>query len=892
MPKSSRTKSRRKSKTRLTVEAFFSASNKSVLATLKVEKRTITIQRPGGETVFQWKDAEVPKDWSQLASDILVSKYFRKTGVPPKGKETSVKQVLHRITSTIAKEGFQRGYFDQTSAKIFEQELNFLLAHQYGAFNSPVWFNVGLFEKYGIKGSGGNYIYDEASKKAVPIQNNYEHPQSSACFIQSIADDLMSIFELAKTEAKIFKYGSGTGTNFSNLRGSMEPLSGGGKSSGLMSFLEVLDRGAAATKSGGTTRRAAKMVCLDVDHPEIEEFIDWKKKEEKKAKALIHAGYSSDFEGEAYRTVSGQNSNNSVRLPDSFLKAVEQDKTWSTVLRTNRKKYRSLSARGLFHKMAEAAWHCADPGLQFDTTINQWHTCSHTDRIRASNPCSEYLFLDDSACNLASLNLMKFLKDDGSFDCIAFQSACRTFLIAQEILVGLSSYPTQKIAENSARYRPLGLGYANLGALMMSLGIPYDSDLARSWCSSITALLSAEAYCTSAELAANKGPFEGYRKNRLSMQSVIERHNKAFKKVTKLCPPEIWKTAQSRWSDAVKLGKKFGFRNAQTTVLAPTGTIGLLMDCDTTGIEPEFSLVKWKKLAGGGAVKIVNRVVPTALKKLGYDENTIQKILLYCLGSGSFQHAPHLNQKELLDLGFSSEDLLKMEKSLSSVMRVEDVFFPHFFSENTKNFLQKKFKRSDLSGRELLLALGISPEKIDKANAYICGWLCLEGCPDLKPEHLSIFDCANKNGFQGKRFLPPISHLKMMAAAQPFLSGGISKTVNLPHETTAKEIESLFLQAWKLGLKSISIYRDGSKASQPLSSTSGGGQNEDSLDQRKKSEPAQVSLDSSLKKEGMEQFSLLASEDAPKCTFCGHTTVRDGSCYRCLECGNSTECSS
>ncbi len=849
---------------------YFSSADAPVLNTLKVERRTISIQKPNGEKVFQWKNAEVPKDWSQLASDILVSKYFRKTGVPTKGAENSIRQVINRITSTITKEGLRKNYFDKRTAKIFEEELNFLLANQYGAFNSPVWFNVGLYEKYGISGSGGNFIYDERQKRALAIQNNFQNPQSSACFIQSVQDDLMSIFELAKTEAKIFKYGSGTGTNFSNLRGNEEALSGGGKSSGLMSFLEVLDRGAAATKSGGTTRRAAKMVCLDVDHPEIEEFIEWKQREEKKAKALIQAGYSSDFEGEAYRTVSGQNSNNSVRVPDAFLRSVEENGKWKTTFRTDKKKHREISSKHLFRKMAEAAWQCADPGIQFDTTINRWHTCSNTDRIRASNPCSEYLFLDDSACNLASLNLIKFFPENGEFQAEAFQKACRIFLLAQDILVGLSSYPTAKIAENSLRYRPLGLGYANLGAVFMSQGISYDSEVARSWCSHITALMLAEAYCASAELASLLGPFEGFQKNRKPMLKVIKSHENALKKVPVLCPKELHSRVKSRLKEAVQMGLRFGYRNAQTTVLAPTGTIGLLMDCDTTGIEPEFSLVKWKKLAGGGSVKMVNRVVPTALKRLGYSEESTQKILNHCLGSNSFEQAPFLNPRSLEKVGFTSNDIRRMEKALPSLMKLEDVFSSHLISPETINRLNKKLGKINLFGRELLEALGFSPEQIEQANRHICGSLSIEDCPELKKEHLPIFDCANKNGLKGKRFLSYSSHLKMMAAAQPFLSGGISKTVNVPHETTIEEIEDIFLEAWKMGLKSVSIYRDGSKSSQPLNSV----------------EPSPPEP-----QEGLEQFTRTTDEEAPKCTFCGHTTVRDGSCFRCLECGNSTECS-
>ncbi len=776
------------------------------------EKRSAKIRNSDGSTVFEMADAEVPKDWSQLATDILISRYFRRAGVPESGHETSVKQVIFRIAHTIREFGENGGYFASSEqAEIFEAELSYLLINQRGAFNSPVWFNVGLYQQYGILGSGGNYFFNEKTQSTEETSSAYAQPQSSACFIQSIEDELGGIFELLKNESKIFKYGSGTGTNFSKIRGHMEKLSGGGTSSGLMSFLEVLDRGAGATKSGGTTRRAAKMVCLDVDHPEIEDFIQWKTKEEKKVAALAAAGYSSDFNGEAYKTVSGQNSNNSVRLSDDFMTAVLEGKDWQTRLRTTGEIHKTIKARDLFELISHSTWACADPGVQFDSTINKWHCCPQSGKINASNPCSEYMFLDDSACNLASINLLKYLSENGDFDVEGFQHACRIFFLAQEILVGQSSYPTPKIAQNSRDYRPLGLGYANLGALLMAKGIPYDSELARSWCGALTAIMLGEAYSMSAEIARVKGPFAGYAKNSSSMNRVLQMHLRATQNISEGAPDNMRDAAKSALARAVEFGQKYGYRNAQATVLAPTGTIGLLMDCDTTGIEPDFALVKYKKLAGGGHFKIVNQSVPRALSALGYAPAEVQAIIQYVVGSLTLKGAPHINDKSLATKGFSSDDIHRVDDALKGAFDLESAF-------NTATISDSTMAKLSLTGKaNVLEALGFSKNEIDEANEWVCGRMTIEGCPQLKLEHLPVFDCANRCGKNGTRFLSPLSHIKMMAAAQPFLSGAISKTVNLPNEATVEDIKNIYVEAWKLGLKAVAVYRDGSKMSQPLS---------------------------------------------------------------------------
>lgn len=701
------------------------------------EKRSSLITDRDGSVVFSMENIEAPAEWSQLAVDIVASKYFRKAGLhgdPTKG-ETSARQVIHRIVKTIrsAGERFQGYFATPEDADAFEAELAHMLVNQIGAFNSPVWFNCGLYQQYGIEGAGGNWAWDEESEVSghdpyFETRNAYENPQCSACFIQSVDDDLMSIFQLIKDEARLFKQGSGTGTNFSNLRGANELLSGGGTSSGLMSWLRVGDAGGGAIKSGGTTRRAAKMVCLDMDHPDILEFIQWKAHEEKKAQALIAAGYSNGMEGEAYRTISGQNANNSVRVTDLFMNAVAEDGEWSTIARTTRRIWKTYKARDLWQQVAEAAWACADPGVQYDTTINRWHTCPNSGRINASNPCSEYMFLDDTACNLASLNLTKFLREDGSFDIQGFRHAVRVFFVAQEILVDFSSYPTKSIARNSHDYRPLGLGYANLGTLLMLLGLPYDSKEGRAVAGAITSLMTAHAYLTSAEMAKAKGPFAGFSKNKESMLQVMEQHYQHAEELYKAANVvvAVSREAVNDWLGALTMGQAYGFRNAQATVLAPTGTTGLLMDCDTTGVEPDFALVKFKKLAGGGSIKITNQSIGKALRRLGY-----------------------------------------------------------------------------------------APQAIKNIVTYVGEHDTIEGS-DILEKHLAVFDCANRCGAKGTRFLEPMAHIRMMAAVQPFLSGAISKTVNLPAETTVDEVRKIYEEGHRLGLKAVALYRDGCKASQPL----------------------------------------------------------------------------
>ncbi len=790
-----------------------------VLDSVEWTRRPAKISGADGEVVFKMDDAEVPLEWSQLATDVAVSKYFRKAGVPGKsGAEESVRQLVRRVARTLRTAGEDLGgYFDTPAdAETFEAELTYLLVHQIGAFNSPVWFNCGLFHEYKINGSGGNYAVDLATGKAYMTTDAYTRPQVSACFIQSCNDDLDSIFHLVHDEARVFKYGSGSGTNFSKLRGKMERLSGGGTSSGLMSFLEVLDKAAGATKSGGITRRAAKMVVLDVDHPEIREFIQWKAREEKKVAALIAAGYQSDFNGDAYRTVSGQNANNSVRVSDRFLEAVMKDEVWETTTRTTKEVVEKISARELWREMAEAAWKCADPGLQFDDTINKWHTCKQTDRIYASNPCSEFVFLDDTACNLASLNLLKFLDEKtGKFDVEGYKHACRIFFLAQEIAVDLASYPTGRIAERSHQFRPLGLGYANLGTLLMVEGLPYDSDAGRAVAGSITAIMTGEAYALSAEMAAAKGPFQGYALNRESMLEVMRMHRASVNNIDHaLAPKELIDAAHECWERAVQLGEQHGYRNAQATVLAPTGTIGLLMDCDTTGVEPDFALIKFKKLAGGGSFKIVNGSVPRALKKLGYPPAEVQSIVDYVRGTATLKSVPEFSPEELEARGLSPAEIGKIEKSLESVFDLRAAFAPHVLGPAC---MQRLGLAANDKGKHVLGKLGYSDEQIDRATLVVCGRQTVEGAPFLKPEHYGVFDCANRCGPLGTRYIEPMGHVRMMAAAQPFLSGAISKTINLPTDGTVEDIEKIHWESWRLGVKAIALYRDGSKLSQPLS---------------------------------------------------------------------------
>ncbi len=820
----------------LAFRRFFTRPGTKALDEISYEKRTSVITNPDGSTVFKMEDVEVPKEWSQLATDIMVSKYFRKAGVPKTGHEASAGQVVHRIAHTLRRAGEELGgYFrSEEEAETFEQELAHMLITQKSAFNSPVWFNCGLSHEYGIEGSGGNWYWDPESGEIKETADSYSHPQCSACFIQSVEDDLMSIFELVKSEARLFKFGSGTGTNFSKIRSKYEKLSGGGTSSGLMSFLEVLDKGAGATKSGGTTRRAAKMVCLDMDHPEIVDFINWKAKEERKARALIASGYPADFNGEAYKTVSGQNSNNSVRITDEFMKAVLDDKEWSTRFRTTGEVHRTYKARELMRMIAQAAWECADPGVQLDTTINDWHTSAVTGRIYASNPCSEYMFLDDSACNLASINVMKFVDENGKFDVEGFRHTVRVFIKAMEIIVDLASYPTKRIAQNSHDYRPLGLGYANLGTLFMVNGIPYDSPEALAIAGAITAILTGHAYRTSAEMAATKGPFPGFEKNREPMLRVMEKHRHAAYRISpEHCPPELFEAACEDWDEAVGWGERFGYRNAQASVIAPTGTIGLLMDCDTTGIEPDFALVKFKKLAGGGYFKIVNQSVPQALRKLGYSETEIHDIVEYIQGTARLRGAPWINDLTLRQKGFREEELRKVEALLPAVFDLPYAFTKWTLGEETLRRLGVKPEQYNDFNFNLLEALGFTKAEIEEAGNVLCGMMTIEGAPHLKPEHLPVFDCANKCGNFGKRFIEPMAHVRMIAAAQPFISGAISKTMNLPNEVTVDDIEKLYIESWRLGLKAVALYRDGSKASQPLNSTAG-----DSSGKKQDSPPA------------------------------------------------------
>ncbi len=801
------------------VSRFFTTEGKDVYADITWEKRSSIITDEKGTVISQITDLEIPSTWTQLATDILAYKYLRKAGVPTKeGRETSAKQAVYRIAHSFADFGEKFGYFATKEERIrYEEELIHLLITQKAAFNSPVWFNVGHYHQYKIEGQGGGFYWNFKEEKVLKTETAYKNPQCSACFILSVRDSLPEIFELIKTESHIFKYGSGSGANFSPLRSRFEKLSGGGKSSGMMSFLRVFDRAADSVKSGGTTRRAAKMVVVDIDHPEIEDFINWKVKEEHKVQALIAAGYPSDFNGEAYGTVSGQNSNNSVRVTDEFMKAVENDGEWSTRTRTNGEIYKTYKARELMDMISKAAWQCADPGLQFDTTVNEWHTSPNTDRIYASNPCSEYMFLNDSACNLASINLAKFVDENGVFDVVGYRHACRVMFISQEIAVDFSSYPTEIIAKNSHDYRPLGLGYANLGTLLMLRGVGYDSEEGRAIAGALTAIMCGHAYKTSAELAAVKGPFNGFAKNRAPMLNVMRKHRAAAYRIDeKACPTDLLEAARQDWDEAVALGEQFGYRNAQATVIAPTGTIGLLMDCDTTGIEPDFALVKYKKLAGGGAMKIVNNAVQKALFNLGYTSEQQKEIIEYALGTSTLEGPTAINRASLTAKGLTNDEVDAIEKTLKSAFDIRYSFNRYVLGDAAMDRLGVTKEEESDPSFSLLNKLGFSETEIEASNETICGTQMLEGAPHLKSEHYSVFDCANKCGARGTRFLSPMSHVKMMAAVQPFISGAISKTINMPHEATVEEVAEVYMQSWKLGLKAVALYRDGSKLSQPL----------------------------------------------------------------------------
>lgn len=807
--------------------------------------RDSVIKNPNGEKVFEMNNVEVPKQWSQIATDILAQKYFRKAGVPQpdgsSGRETSVKQVAHRMANCWRVWGERYGYFaSEKDAQVFYDELVYSIINQACVPNSPQWFNTGLHESYGITGKPqGHYYVDPKDSKLKKSTNAYERPQPHACFILSVNDDLVNeggIMDLWTREARIFKYGSGVGTNFSQIRGGGERLSGGGTSSGLMSFLKIGDRAAGAIKSGGTTRRAAKMVCLDLDHPEIMEFINWKVGEEKKVAALVAAGYDNSYEGEAYATVSGQNSNNSVRIPNSFFKALEEDGDWELKARTDGRVMSKIPAREVWEKISYAAWRCADPGTQYDTTINEWHTCPKGGRINASNPCSEYMFLDNTACNLASINLRKFHTEENNvFDVEGFEYTTRLWTTVLEISVLMAQFPSKEVAQLSYDYRTLGLGFANLGSMLMVSGIPYDSEEARGIAGAISAIMTGVAYKTSAEMAGFLGAFDKYEENKEDMLRVMRNHRAAAYDAedayvgleikpqgikAQYCPDVLLKSATKAWDEAVQLGEKYGYRNAQTTVIAPTGTIGLVMDCDTTGVEPDFALVKFKKLSGGGYFKIINQSVPQALRNLGYNTAEAEAIEKYAVGHAGFDGAPFVNPASLKEKGFTDAEIAKLNSVARSAFEIGFIFNRFTLGDECMQRLGFSEEQYSDWSFNLLEELGYTEEQIDAANDYVCGTMTIEGAPFLKEEHLPVFDCANKCGKKGERYIHAYGHIRMMAACQPFLSGAISKTINLPHEATVEEIADCYLLSWQLGLKANALYRDGSKLSQPLSNKS------------------------------------------------------------------------
>ena len=819
----------------------FTNEGVNVFDQFEYDYRSSVIRNPSGEIVFEMNHVEVPKQWSQIATDILAQKYFRKAGVPQAdgslGRETSVKQVAHRMANCWKVWAERYGYFASAEdARVFYEELVYCILNQACVPNSPQWFNTGLYESYGIKGKPqGHYFVDQADGQLKKSTSAYERPQPHACFILSVEDDLVNdggIMDLWIREARIFKYGSGVGTNFSNIRGEGEKLSGGGTSSGLMSFLKIGDRAAGAIKSGGTTRRAAKMVCLDLDHPEVMDFINWKVEEEKKVGALIAAGYPSDYEGEAYKTVSGQNSNNSVRISNEFFQRLQRDEDWELKARCDGRVMKKIPAKEVWNQIAYAAWRCADPGTQYDTTINEWHTCPNGGRIRASNPCSEYMFLDNTACNLASVNLRRFFDEASNiFDVEGFEYTCRLWTVVLEISVLMAQFPSKEVAQLSYDYRTLGLGYANLGSMLMVMGIPYDSEEARGIGGAITAIMTGISYKTSAEMAGVLGTFPKFEENRQEMLRVMRNHRLAaydadeYEKLeikpqgikAQYCPDYLLKAATIAWDEAVQLGEKYGYRNAQSTVIAPTGTIGLVMDCDTTGVEPDFALVKFKKLSGGGYFKIINQSVPAALKNLGYNEKEIDSIIKYAVGTGTFAGAPHINHQALSEKGFIAEEIKKLDSAVASAFEIGFVFNVYTLGEECLQRLGFKPEQYFNFEWSLLEALGFSDEQIEEANDYVCGTMTVERAPSLKQEHLPVFDCANKCGKNGERYIHAHGHIRMMGAVQPFISGAISKTINLPNEASIEEIADAYLLSWQLGLKACALYRDGSKLSQPLS---------------------------------------------------------------------------
>ncbi|MEL6678047.1 MAG: vitamin B12-dependent ribonucleotide reductase, partial [Pseudomonadota bacterium] len=920
------------------IERRFTTSGQGPFDALEFRVTSSEIRNPDGSVVFSLDDLEVPAGWSQVASDVLAQKYFRKAGVPAALKpvkekgvpsflwrhvaddaalqklpedaryigETSAKQVFNRLAGAWCYWGWKGGYFStEADAQAYYDEMCYMLAAQMAAPNSPQWFNTGLHWAYGIDGpSQGHFYVDYQSGKLVKSKSAYEHPQPHACFIQSVQDDLVNeggIMDLWTREARLFKYGSGTGTNFSDLRGENESLAGGGKSSGMMSFLKIGDRAAGAIKSGGTTRRAAKMVICDMDHPDIESFINWKVKEEQKVASLVagskaheeklneifsairawdgaedaafdpkqNAGlksairsakkamipetyvkrvldyarqgyasiefptYDTDWDSEAYGTVSGQNSNNSVRVTDAFLDAVRDDADWELVRRTDGKIARTVKARDLWEQIGHAAWACADPGIQFHDTINAWHTCPEDGQIRGSNPCSEYMFLDDTACNLASMNLLTFLHD-GEFDVDGYVHATRLWTVTLEISVLMAQFPSKEIAQRSYDFRTLGLGYANIGGLLMNMGHGYDSEAGRAICGALTAILTGVSYATSAAMAKEQGAFPGYAKNGEHMLRVIRNHRRAAYGETAgyeglavqpvaldhdNCPDgRLINVAHAAWDEALELGEKHGYRNAQVSVIAPTGTIGLVMDCDTTGIEPDFALVKFKKLAGGGYFKIINRSVPAALTALGYPSSQVEEIIGYAVGHGTMGNAPGINHTALVGHGFGEAEIAKVEGALATAFDIRFVFNQWTLgTEFCTGVLGIPAEKLNDPNFDLLRHLGFTKDQIEAANAHVCGTMTLEGAPHLREEHYAIFDCANPCGKTGKRFLSVESHIHMMAAAQSFISGAISKTINMPNEATVEDCKEAYELSWSLGVKANALYRDGSKLSQPLS---------------------------------------------------------------------------
>jgi len=923
------------------ITRHFTKQTDSAYDSFEFRTTSSEIRNPNGSVVFQLEEMEVPKAWSQVACDVLAQKYFRKAGVPARLRaveendvpswlwrsvpdkdamaelpdeqrmsgETSAKQVFNRLAGTWTYWGWKGGYFDgEADARVYYDEMRYMLCAQFAAPNSPQWFNTGLHWAYGIDGPAqGHHYVDYKSGRLTRSESAYEHPQPHACFIQSVSDDLVNeggIMDLWTREARLFKYGSGTGSNFSKIRGNGEPLSGGGKSSGLMSFLKIGDRAAGAIKSGGTTRRAAKMVSVDIDHPDIDAFINWKVIEEQKVAALVAGSrmtakhlnevmaacqdqevdaddrcevknnkglkkaviaarksmipenyilrviefarqgfteiefptFNTDWEGDAYLTVSGQNSNNSIRVTDEFLNKVLADEEWNLIQRKDGKVARTVRAKDLWHDVGYSAWACADPGIQYDTTINDWHTCSNTDRINASNPCSEYMFLDDTACNLASLNLFQFRRDDNSFDVEGFEYAVRLWTVTLEIAVLMAQFPSARIAELSYEFRTLGLGFANIGGYLMASGYSYDSIEGRAICGAISALMTGTAYATSAEMAEELGAFPNFDDNREPMLKVMRNHRRAARgaedgyedlstlpvslKENENPDADLAAAAVRAWDRALDLGEAHGYRNAQVSVIAPTGTIGLVMDCDTTGIEPDFALVKFKTLAGGGAFKIINRMVPAALTNLGYGEGETEEIIRYAIGHGSLQGAPGINHQTLASKGFTDAVLTLIEDALGEAFDIKFVFnkwtLGGAFCTDVLGFSDQQLE--DVSF-DMLAELGFSKSEVDLANTYVCGAMTLEGAPHLKDAHLAVFDCANPCGRIGKRFLSVDSHIRMMAASQPFISGAISKTINMPNAATVEDCMEAYLLSWRLGIKANALYRDGSKLSQPLSSS-------------------------------------------------------------------------